>query len=94
MPECSVARWLGLRGEILVEVTEITNVWRHSKAENPKSLVSKKVIVTARDGAGLIDQFLGVVKVGESLKLDVTNKDGDTITILELTKEQRERVKE
>ncbi len=81
-------------GKITVEIAEITNVWQHSKAENPKSLVGKKVLVTARDDEGKIAQFLGVVKVGESLKLDVANKEGDTLTILELTEDQRERVKE
>ena len=82
------------KGRIIVEVSEVTNVWRHSKAENPKSLVGMKIAVKARDAESRIARFLGVVKAGESLKLDVANKDGDTLTILELTENQRERVKE
>jgi len=82
------------KSQITVEVAEITNAWRHSKAENPKALVGKRVVVKARDDEGKIARFLGIVKVGESLKLDVANKDGDTLTVLELTEDQRERVKE
>jgi len=79
---------------IIVAVQEITNVWRQSKAEDPKSLVGKKVLVIPRDGAEQTVRFVSAVKVGESIKLDVGNKQGDTLVILELTADQRERVKE
>ncbi len=81
-------------GQIVVEVAEITNVWNHSKAENPKAIAGKKVVVKARDGAEQMGRFISAVKTGESLKLDVANREGDTLTILELTESQRERVKE
>lgn len=82
------------KGQIIVEVAEITNVWSHSKAENPKALVGKNVVVKARDGAEQIARFISTVKPSESLKLDVANREDDTLTILELTENQRERVKE
>jgi hypothetical protein len=81
-------------GRITVEVSEITNVWRHSKAEDAKALVGKRVVVKARDNEGNIARFLRIAKVGESLKLDVANQDGDTLTLLELTEAQRRRMKE
>ena len=81
-------------GGIVVLVQEITKVWRQSKAEQPKSLVGKRVLVKARDAAERAARFVQVVKVGESIKLDVGNREGDTLVILELTQDQRERVKE
>ena len=81
-------------GGIIVAVQEITNIWRQSKAEEPKSLVGKKVLVKARDSAEQAARFVRAVKVGESIKLDVGNREGDTLTILELTADQRERGKE
>ncbi len=80
-------------GGIVVAVQEITNVWQQSKAEEPKSLVGKKVLVMPRDGAEQTVRFVNAVKAGESIKLDVGNKEGDTLVILELTQEQRERAK-
>lgn len=81
-------------GGIVVAVQEITNVWQQNKAEEPKSLVGKKVLVVPRDGAEQTVRFVNAVKVGESIKLDVGNKEGDKLVILELSQEQRERVKE
>jgi len=81
-------------GGFIVSVQEITNVWRQSKAEQPKSLVGKRVLVKARDAAERAARFVQVVKVGEPIKLDVGNREGDTLVILELTQDQRERVKE
>jgi hypothetical protein len=78
-------------GGLVVSVQEITNVWQQNKAEEPKSLVGKKVLVMPRDGAEQTVRFVNAVKVGESIKLDVGNKKGDTLVILELT---QERVKE
>jgi len=77
-------------GGIVVAVQEITNVWRQSKAEDPKSLVGKKVLVMPRGGAEQAVRFVNAVKVGESIKLDVGNKEGDKLVILELSQEQRE----
>lgn len=82
------------KGEIIVEVAEITNVWRHSKAENPKALVGKRVLVKSKSGKGPIARFLRKVETGETLTLDVANKETDSLTILELSEKQRERVKE
>lgn len=77
-----------------MSVAEITNVWRQSKAEDPESLVGKNLLVRARAGAEQAARFVQAVKVGEAIKLDVGNKAGDTLVILELTADQRERVKE
>ena len=81
-------------GQIIVEVNEITSIWRHNKAQNPKALVGKNVFVKARSGEGQVAKFLNAVKAGESVKLDVAHRDGDTLTLLELTEDQRDRVRE
>ena len=80
------------KGEIIVEIAEIT--WQHSKAEDPKALLGKKLLFKSNADEGPIARFLGKVKVGETVTLDVANKSGDTLSILELSEEQRERVKE
>ena len=80
-------------GQIILEVAEVGEIWRHSKAENAKSLVGKKIPVISRDGANNINKFIGLLKVGETITVDVANKEGDSFTILELTEKQRERVK-
>ncbi|WP_153559439.1 Dabb family protein [Roseimaritima sediminicola] len=82
------------QGQLTVEVAEIAKVWSHSKAEAPKALVGKNVVVKAREGAEQIARFISAVKAGESLELDVANREGDTLTLLELTERQREQVKE
>lgn len=66
-------------GGIVVAVQEITNVWQQSKAEKPKSLVGKKVLVMPSVGAEQTVRFVNVVTVGESIKLDVGSKEGDKL---------------
>lgn len=80
------------KGEIIVEIAEVT--WGRSKAEDPKALLRKKLLVKSKADEGPIARFLGKVKVGETVTLDVANKSGDTLSILELSEEQRERVEE
>ncbi len=48
----------------------------------------------ARDGADQVAKFVDAVEVGEALALDVGNKEGETLVILELSNDQRERAKE
>ena len=79
---------------IIVTVQAITKVWQQSKADASKSLVGKRLLVKARDAAEQAARFVQVVKVGETIELDVGNKEGDTLVILELTQDQRERVEE
>ncbi len=48
-------------GGIVVAVQEVTNVWKQSKAEEPKALVGKRVLVTPRDGADQTGRFVNTV---------------------------------
>lgn len=80
-------------GLLVVEVTQVKNVWQQNKAEAPRQLIGKKVRIGARDGAERIARFLKQVQPGESIQLDVAHRDGDTLILLELTEEQRQRVK-
>lgn len=81
-------------GQVVLKVTKIGDTWGHSKADNPQSLVGQKLVVTSRDQAADARKFLGLLKVGETVTLDVGNRDGSELTILELTAEQRERVRQ
>ncbi len=79
--------------QITVSVAEVGRVWKTNRAENPKALVGHNVTV---DGfkADQIARFVEMLKEGESVSLDVANKEGSSLTILELTEDQRERVKQ
>ena len=84
-------------GEIVVAVEKVTRVWRANKAENPKALEGKTVLVTGskEDGhyAKLVARFIDKLKTGEAVTLDVAHKGkGEALTILELTEEQRNRM--
>jgi hypothetical protein len=79
-------------GHMLVHVEKVAKTWEHSRAKDPQSLVNKRVQVNAGEG-GNIAKFLRTVEVGELVELDVAHKRGEALTLLELTPEQRARVK-
>lgn len=78
---------------IVLVVSEVGKVWKPSRARNPQSLVGCKVTI---DGsrADQIVRFVEGLKVGEVVTLDVANREGGVLTILELTADQRQRVKQ
>jgi hypothetical protein len=78
---------------LVLQVDDVPRQWRHSRAENAESMVGKRVLV---DGSGheKIQRFVQQVEVGESLELDVAHRDGEVLTVLELTAAQRKRVAE
>jgi len=79
------------QGEFLLRVERVTQVWRHSKAKEPNSLVGKLIAVEG-SREGLIGRFIASLKVGEQVTLDVAHKGpGQSLTIVELTAEQRGR---
>ncbi len=82
---------------LVVLVEEVTKEWEHSKAPNAKSLVGKKVLVDISMEEGkpvkAVARFFKILKVGEVTSLDVAHKKGEALTVLELTEDQRERVK-
>jgi len=83
-------------GRLIVAVDKVTRVWKANRATNPKSLVGQKVLVNVRteEGrpAGQIARFVESLKPGATVTLDVAHRQGEALTILELTEEQRERV--
>jgi hypothetical protein len=79
-------------GRLVVHVEKVAKVWERNRAKDPQSLVDKRVQVNAGEGE-LIGKFLRAVQVGETVELDVAHKRGDALTILELTPDQRARVK-
>lgn len=80
-------------GQFVLAVGEVTRIWKSNEADNPKSLAGKKIVVQGRAGEGPTARFVKSVKVGEKLHVDVAHREGNALTILELTEEQRERVK-
>lgn len=84
---------VGRQGErIVVAVREVTNVWKTNQAQNSDSVVGKKVAVKSPSPEGPIARFLKSVKVGDNVQLDVANREGAELTILELTADQRQAV--
>jgi hypothetical protein len=82
--------------QIVVLVGAVPKTWEHNKAPDAQSMVGKKVLVLApkgTEGEKQVARFVKMVEVGESLALDVAHKGGEALTVLELTEEQRERVK-
>lgn len=78
---------------IILAVDEVNKVWRTNRAENPKALVGHNVTIDGSRG-DQITRFVETLKAGEAVSLDVANKEGILLTILELTEDQRERAKE
>jgi len=78
---------------LVVQVSAVVKSWEHSKAKDANTLVGVNVIVKVVSGNENPAKFVGLVHEGEEVTLDVANKDGDAFTLLELTEEQRERVK-
>ena len=78
-------------GEVMLKVTEVTKSWQHSKAANPQSLVGQQIRVVAGKNKN-IARYIATLKAGDHIVADV-KADGDVLVWLELTAEQREKVK-
>jgi hypothetical protein len=82
-------------GEFSLDVAHVIDEWQHSKAENPKSLIGRTVLVNGRKEHGEnVAKFVRSLKVGEMITIDVVHQGkGEALTILELTQKQRQRIK-
>jgi hypothetical protein len=78
-------------GQVVVLVDKVTREWRTNRAKNSQALVGKRVLV-AGGRSDAIHRFVAGLEVGETVELDVAHKQGEVLTILELTADQRERV--
>jgi hypothetical protein len=82
---------------LVVLVEGVTEEWKQSKAPNAKSLVGKKVLVEVPMEEGkpvkAVARLFKILEVGAVVPLDVAHKKGEALTVLELTEDQRERVK-
>ncbi len=77
---------------IVVKVTAVPKQWEHSRAEQADSMIGKPVLVIPGENENA-RRLLRMVEVGETLSLDVAHKKGEALTLLELTEDQRQRVK-
>ena len=80
-------------GQFVFKVGRVTREWKHSKAEDAEAMIGKNVLVVPGKHDS-IRRFVAKLERGEELSLDVAHKDGETLTILELAEDQRERVKQ
>jgi hypothetical protein len=82
----------------LKESSEEPKVWKQSRADDPLSLVGKQVLINAGVAPGdrrtPIPRSLARVNNGQAITLDVAHREGEALTIVELTAEQRETVKQ
>lgn len=77
--------------QAVVLVEKVTREWRTNRAKDSQALVGQRVLV-AGGTSDRIQRFVASLKVEETVELDVANREGEVLTILELTAEQRERV--
>jgi hypothetical protein len=82
-----------LDGGFTLMVTKVAKEWEHNKAKDSKSLVGKTVFIKVGGREGNIARFVKTLKPGEDVAVDVADKGGEALTLLELTEDQRERVK-
>jgi hypothetical protein len=80
-------------GQVVFKVARVTKEWKHSRAKDAEAMIGKNVLVEAGNHDS-IRRFVTMLKSGEEITLDVAHKDGEALTILELTEDQRERVKQ
>ena len=66
------------------------NTARH---RTPNSLVGKQIVVNGLQN-DMIIPFLRSLKPGEKVTLDVAHREGEKLTLLELTEDQRERIRQ
>ncbi len=83
---------LGRTGTSLsVEITRIERTWKHSRMENPQSLVGTTVRIVPREKNSNVARYARTLRTGDADSFDV-KQDGDAMVWLELTKVQRERI--
>ena len=80
-------------GQVVFQVAKVTREWKHSRAKDAKAMIGKKVLVEAGKHDA-IRRFVAKLERGEELTLDVAHKNGESLTIVELTEDQRERVRQ
>jgi hypothetical protein len=78
-------------GQVVVLVDKVTREWQTNGAKDSQALVGKRVLV-AGGRSDASHRFVAALEIGEAVELDVAHKQGEVLTILELTADQRERV--
>ncbi len=78
-------------GKLVVEVTKVEKTWKHSKMENPGSLVGREVVILPSKKAKDVGRLAEMLKPGDTESFDI-RQDGKLMVWLELTGPQRERV--
>lgn len=74
---------------IVLHVKQVVRQWDHSQATDAESLVDKRVVINSVENPP-VRQFLRSLKRGDEVTLDVAHRNGEILTLLELTDEQRQ----
>ncbi len=77
---------------IVVKVDAVPRQWKQSRAKDANAMIGKPVHVISGENENA-RRLIRILHAGEAVTLDVANKKGEELTILELTEEQRQRVK-
>ncbi len=85
----------------VLKVRKVLKLWEGNKAKKPKSAIGKKLLVNTQWEKGDSGKwrpvpnhmtFIKSLKVGEKIKIEVINDEGERLHILELSEKQRKRV--
>lgn len=76
---------------VVVQVADVSNIWRGNRAENPQALVGRGILVVAGDNAN-VRKFLGLLEQGAEVRLDLAHVEGERFRLVELNADQRERI--
>ena len=80
-------------GGFTFKVARVVEEWKANKAKDSKSLVGKTIQIAVDGTQENAARFFKILEAGAEVTLDVAHKSGESLTIVELTAEQRERVK-
>ena len=84
------------KGKVTLKVEKVVKVWEPNKAKDPESLIGVEVRVVCRKEDDKPSErhlkFFNTLKPGDKPMLDVANKKGGTLMLLELTEEQRKLI--
>jgi hypothetical protein len=79
--------------QIVLQVEKVVRQWEHSRAPDAEALVNKRVVVNGLKNDFVIP-FLRSLKPGDKVTLDVAHREGEKLTLLELSEEQREQIRQ
>ncbi len=84
-----------------LEVADVASVWRHSDASDPQAAVGRTLLINLRwekddqGGWRMVPRqlrWLRLLRAGDPVRVDLANREGARLHLMELNQEQREAV--